>query len=233
MFSLAGVTDLWDHLFAAQPDPPGLLVLLTAVAGLLAVAFRPVWRIARNAVTIAHEGGHALFALLTGRRLRGIRLEFDTSGLTLSAGRPTGFGMILTLLGGYLAPSLIGVLGAWLLGGNRITLLLWLAVLLLLATLVSLTTRASDMLASLERALRPLRWLGVSPVRLSLLLSLTLRFIPLLATWLHEIREAQRVRGLESHPFAVLVPLLVKTLRTADQLADAIDARCFDPEEPS
>jgi biotin transport system permease protein len=108
-----------------------------------------------------------------------------------------------------------------------------LAVLLLLATLVSLTTRASDMLASLERALRPLRWLGVSPARLGLLLSLTLRFIPLLATWLHEIREAQRVRGLESDPFAVLVPLLVKTLRTADQLADAIDARCFDPEEPS
>jgi biotin transport system permease protein len=31
----------------------------------------------------------------------------------------------------------------------------------------------------------------------------------------------------------VLVPLLVKTLRTADALADAIDARCFDPEEPS
>ncbi|HEX8819249.1 MAG TPA: energy-coupling factor transporter transmembrane component T, partial [Archangium sp.] len=108
-----------------------------------------------------------------------------------------------------------------------------LAVLLLLATLVSLTTRASDMLESLERALRPLGRLGVNPARLSLMLSLTLRFIPLLATWLHDIREAQRVRGLENDPFAVLVPLLVKTLRTADQLADAIDARCFDPEEPS
>jgi len=130
--SIDSVTDLWDQLLGAQPDPPGLLVLLTALAGLLAVAFRPVWRVARNAVTIAHEGGHALIALLTGRRLRGIRLEFDTSGLTLSAGRPTGPGMMFTLLGGYIAPSLVGVLGAWLLGGNRITLLLWLTVVVAL-----------------------------------------------------------------------------------------------------
>ena len=132
-----GVTDFWDKLLGAQPDPPGLLVLLTAVVALLAVAFRPAWRVARNAVTIAHEGGHALMALLTGRRLRGIRLEFDTSGLTLSSGRPTGPGMMLTLLGGYIAPSLVGVLGAWLLGGNRITLLLWLAVVLLLLMLIN------------------------------------------------------------------------------------------------
>jgi Peptidase M50B-like len=133
-----GVTDLWDKLLGAQPDPPGLLVLLTALAGLLAVAFRPVWRVARNAVTIAHEGGHALIALLTGRKLRGIRLEFDTSGLTLSAGRPSGPGMMFTLLAGYIAPSLIGVLGAWLLGGNRITLLLWLTVVLLLLMLINI-----------------------------------------------------------------------------------------------
>jgi hypothetical protein len=133
-----GVTDFWDKLLGAQPDPPRLLVLLTAVVALLAVAFRPVWRVARNAVTIAHEGGHALVALLTGRRLRGIRLEFDTSGLTLSAGRPTGPGMMFTLLAGYIAPSLIGVLGAWLLGGNRITLLLWLTVVLLLLMLINI-----------------------------------------------------------------------------------------------
>ena len=136
--SIHSVSDLWNQLLSAQPDPPGLLVLLTALAGLLAVAFRPVWRVARNAVTIAHEGGHALIALLTGRKLRGIRLEFDTSGLTLSAGRPSGPGMMFTLLGGYIAPSLVGLLGAWLLGGNRITLLLWLAVVLLLVMLINI-----------------------------------------------------------------------------------------------
>jgi hypothetical protein len=44
--------------------------------------------------------------------------------------------MAFTLLAGYVAPSLIGLAGAWLLGGNRITLLLWVAVALLLAMLV-------------------------------------------------------------------------------------------------
>ncbi|MFI7541067.1 M50 family metallopeptidase [Actinoplanes sp. NPDC049599] len=136
--SIDSVSDLWDTLLGAQPDPPGLLVLVTAVIALAVVAFRPLWRVARNAITIAHEGGHALVALLTGRKLRGIRLEFDTSGLTLSAGRPTGPGMMFTLLAGYIAPSLVGLGGAWLLGGNRITLLLWLAVVLLLLMLINI-----------------------------------------------------------------------------------------------
>ncbi|MGB2568240.1 M50 family metallopeptidase [Micromonospora citrea] len=136
MVSIDGLGDLWDKLFSAQPDPPPLLVLVTALVALVVVVTRLPWRIARNAVTIAHEGGHALAALLTGRRLHGIRLHSDTSGLTLSAGRPTGPGMILTLLAGYVAPSLVGLAGAWLLGGNRITLLLWLTVALLLAMLV-------------------------------------------------------------------------------------------------
>ncbi|MBM0237049.1 M50 family metallopeptidase [Micromonospora sp. ATA32] len=131
-----GLTSLWDRLLGAQPDPPPLLVLLTAAVALVVVSTRLPWRVARNAVTIAHEGGHALVALLTGRKLRGIRLHSDTSGLTLSAGRPSGPGMILTLLAGYVAPSLVGLAGAWLLGGNRITLLLWVAVALLLAMLV-------------------------------------------------------------------------------------------------
>ncbi|WBB56488.1 M50 family metallopeptidase [Verrucosispora sp. WMMD573] len=136
MVSIEGMTDFWDRLFGAQPDPPPLLVVLTGLVALLVVVTRLPWRIARNAITIAHEGGHALVAVLTGRKLHGIRLHSDTSGLTLSAGRPTGPGMVLTLLAGYLAPPLVGLGGAWLLAGNRITLLLWIAVLLLLAMLV-------------------------------------------------------------------------------------------------
>lgn len=109
-----------------------------------------------------------------------------------------------------------------------------LAVLLGLSTLVTLTTRVSDMLEVLERALRPLRLLGLSPARMGLMLALTVRFVPVLFAHLEEIREAQRARGLEHDARAVLVPLLVKTLRMADALTDAIDARGFDPdsEEP-
>ena len=125
-----------DELFGAQPDPPELVVLLTGAAALAAVAVRGAWRVLRNAITIAHEGGHALIALLSGRKLTGIRLHSDTSGLTLSRGRPRGPGMAFTLLAGYVTPSLLGLGGAALLAEGRITLLLWLAVALLLAMLV-------------------------------------------------------------------------------------------------
>jgi biotin transport system permease protein len=113
-----------------------------------------------------------------------------------------------------------------------LALVLRMAVLLGLATLFTLTTRVSDMLEVLERALRPLRWVGLSPARVGLMFALTVRFIPVLFAHLEEIREAQRARGLEHDARAVLVPLLVKTLRMADALTDAMEARCYDAEAP-
>lgn len=130
------VNDLWHEVIGVQPAPPSELVAVTALLALLVVTVQPSWRLARNGVTIAHEGGHALVAVLVGRRLSGIRLHSDTSGLTVSRGRPTGPGMVFTLLGGYVAPSLLGLGGAGLLAAGRITLLLWLSVLLLFAVLI-------------------------------------------------------------------------------------------------
>ncbi|MFI1254095.1 M50 family metallopeptidase [Streptomyces netropsis] len=129
-------TDLWDRVVGTQPDPSTWLVVLTAVVALAAVAPYGLWRVTRNAITIAHEGGHGLVALLSGRRLDGIRLHSDTSGLTVSRGKPTGIGMILTAAAGYTAPSLLGLLGAWLLAAGHITALLWGATALLAAMLV-------------------------------------------------------------------------------------------------
>ncbi|MFD7288034.1 M50 family metallopeptidase [Streptomyces sp. NPDC059863] len=135
-FDSASIGDLWDRVFGTQPAPGDWLVVVTAVVALVAVVPRPLWRLSRNAITIAHEGGHGLIALVTGRRLDGIRLHSDTSGLTVSRGRPTGPGMILTAAAGYTAPPLLGLGGAWLLSAHHITLLLWLATALLLAMLV-------------------------------------------------------------------------------------------------
>ncbi|WP_329198127.1 MULTISPECIES: M50 family metallopeptidase [unclassified Streptomyces] len=127
---------LWDRLSGIQTEPAWWLVVATGLAALAAVAPRPVWRLSRNAITIAHEGGHGLLALLTGRRLDGIRLHSDTSGVTVSRGKPSGLGMVLTAAAGYTAPSLLGLGGAALLSAHRITLLLWAATALLLAMLV-------------------------------------------------------------------------------------------------
>ncbi|WP_188276547.1 M50 family metallopeptidase [Streptomyces sp. CBMA152] len=124
------------HVFGTQAAPAQWLVVVTGIAALAVVVPHGVWRLSRNAITIAHEGGHGLVALLTGRRLDGIRLHSDTSGLTVSRGRPTGLGMILTAAAGYTAPPLLGLGGAYLLAAHHVTLLLWLATALLIAMLV-------------------------------------------------------------------------------------------------
>ncbi|MGP8299233.1 M50 family metallopeptidase [Streptomyces inhibens] len=130
------LTDIWGRVFGTQPAPSIWLVIVTAVLALGAVVPHTAWRLSRNAVTIAHEGGHGLIALLTGRRLDGIRLHSDTSGLTVSRGKPTGLGMVLTAAAGYIAPSLLGLAGAALLAAGHITALLWGATALLLAMLI-------------------------------------------------------------------------------------------------
>jgi len=136
---LQGVlSHVWHQVLSAQPAVPYLLVVVTAAAALAVVVDRRLWQLFRNAVTIAHEGGHALVAVLCGRRLRSIRLHSDTSGLTVTRGRPTGLGMVLTLAAGYLFPSLLGIGGAILLAAHRITLGLWIFIALLFLMLLAI-----------------------------------------------------------------------------------------------
>jgi peptidase M50B-like protein len=128
--------DLLGRLLRIDPAPPISTVAGTAVVALVVVMWRRSWRLARHAITIAHEGGHALVAVVSGRRLQGIRLHSDTSGLTLSRGRRSGPGMVLALAAGYSAPALLGLGGAALLAAGRLTLLLWLGILLVVLMLV-------------------------------------------------------------------------------------------------
>ncbi|MGD9482423.1 M50 family metallopeptidase [Streptomyces sp. TRM70308] len=130
------MTDVWHRVVATQPGPEPWLVVATGLLACAVVGVRGSWRLARTAITIAHEGGHGVLALATGRRLEGVRLHSDTSGLTVSRGRPDGLGMVLTAAAGYPAPSLLGLGGAALLAAGHVTALLWGATLLLLALLV-------------------------------------------------------------------------------------------------
>ncbi|WP_135228468.1 energy-coupling factor transporter transmembrane component T family protein [Deinococcus fonticola] len=101
-------------------------------------------------------------------------------------------------------------------------------VMILLASLVTLTTRVSDLLATLERALKPLARFGVNPAKVSLAISLTLRFIPVIAQTVSDVQDAQRARGIEKNQLATAIPVIIRTLKMADDVADAIDARSFD-----
>ncbi|MFC4061303.1 energy-coupling factor transporter transmembrane component T family protein [Planomonospora corallina] len=97
-----------------------------------------------------------------------------------------------------------------------------------LAGLVTLTTRSAAVLACLERALSPARLVGLDPFRLSLLLSLTLRSVPVVAALATRVREAARARGAERSARAFAVPLVVAALRHADALGEALAARGLD-----
>ncbi|UUP15514.1 M50 family metallopeptidase [Aeromicrobium wangtongii] len=80
-----------------------------AATAAVLIVVPPLWSITRHVVTLVHEAGHAAVAVLTGRRLNGIRLHTDTSGLTVSSGKPRGPGMIATAAAGYLAPAVLGL----------------------------------------------------------------------------------------------------------------------------
>ncbi|MFW6775643.1 M50 family metallopeptidase [Nocardioides sp. CPCC 205120] len=114
------------------------LVALTACLAAVLVVWRPAWRRARHVVTIVHEGGHGVAALVSGRRLEGIRLHSDTSGLTVSRGRPTGPGMVLTAASGYVAPSVLGLVAALVLSRGYALAALWVALLLLALLLLQI-----------------------------------------------------------------------------------------------
>jgi Peptidase M50B-like len=119
---------------SAAPRP--WIVALAALVGLAFVVLPRVWAVTRHVSTIVHEGGHAVVALLTGRRLAGIRLHSDSSGVTVSVGRPRAPGMVAMLAAGYLAPALLGLGAAALLHTGRVVALLWLLVAVLVLILV-------------------------------------------------------------------------------------------------
>ena len=100
--------------------------------------------------------------------------------------------------------------------------------LVLLANLVTLTTRTSDLLDVVVRVCGPLRRVGVDPERVGLMLQLAIRAVPLVIDLGHRVRSAQHARGLTASPRAFAVPLIVGAMRRADELGDALAARGLD-----
>lgn len=119
------IEEIWRRAVSVQPAPTPALVALTALVALVLVLQPTAWRFTRILVTITHEGGHAAAALLAGRRLGGIRVHSDTSGLTVSRGRASGPGMVVMLLAGYLGPAVVGLGAVALLISGHALGLLW------------------------------------------------------------------------------------------------------------
>ncbi|QNK81116.1 energy-coupling factor transporter transmembrane protein EcfT [Nakamurella sp. PAMC28650] len=97
-----------------------------------------------------------------------------------------------------------------------------------IATLVTLTTRVTEILDVCQRLLRPFTRWGLDADRVGLVLAMTIRCIPLVAGIVDEVSQARKARGLGFSVVALVVPVVVRALRSADAMGDALIARGID-----
>jgi biotin transport system permease protein len=121
----------------------------------------------------------------------------------------------------------LGGLSVWSHGVlQALEMVLRLLTLVLAALVVSMTTPLTKMMQVVAWMLWPFQRLGwVDADKVALGVGLTLRLIPELGVQWQDIREAQLARGLTPSPLTMGVPMLLRTLRRADEIAEAIDAR--------
>jgi len=109
--------------------------------------------------------------------------------------------------------------------------------MVLAASILTMTTPLSEITVGLERLLRPLSIIGISSHDVAMMVSLALRFIPALAEEMKGISEAQLARGANFNPRSVsgkiraisylAAPLTMNTFRRSDELVDAMEARGY------
>ena len=109
---------------------------------------------------------------------------------------------------------------------NAATVFFRLLALALFAATITATTSTGDFIAVVTKAARPLEMIGlVKASDLGLAIGLVIRFLPEVLGRYQAIRDAQHARGLKPKPLTLAVPLIILTLRNADEIAAAIDAR--------
>lgn len=120
---------------------------------------------------------------------------------------------------------------------NAFFMVLRLIYLIIGSSLMTYTTTPNELTDGLERALRPLNKIKVPVHEFALMMSLALRFIPILMEEANKIIRAQSSRGADfeegklwervKNMVSILVPLIVSSIRRANELAMAMDARCY------
>ena len=109
--------------------------------------------------------------------------------------------------------------------------------LVLSSAILTLTTTPVALTDGIESLLKPLKWIRFPVHELALIMSIALRFIPILTDETGRIMNAQKARGADFETgglikrvkavIPVLIPLLISAFRRADELGDAMDARCY------
>ncbi len=118
-----------------------------------------------------------------------------------------------------------------------VRMMIRLTYLVLGTSLMTLTTTPNQLTDGLERALRPLKYLHIPVHEIAMMMSIALRFIPILVEETDKIMKAQMARGANFEEgnviqrakamIPLLVPLFVSAFRRANDLALAMEARCY------
>ena len=93
------------------------------------------------------------------------------------------------------------------------------------AVLLTLTTKVSEMMDSLDRALAPLGRLGVPVENITLAMSLTIRLLPLMLGTVVEVLDARKDRGATASLTAFGTPVFIRSIRRARAMGEALQAR--------
>ena len=109
--------------------------------------------------------------------------------------------------------------------------------LVMASSILTLTTTPVALTDGIESLLKPLTYIKFPVHELSLIMSIALRFIPTLIDETNRIISAQKARGADFESgnifkrikaiIPILIPLLISAFRRADELGDAMDARCY------
>ncbi len=120
---------------------------------------------------------------------------------------------------------------------NAILMTIRLTYLILGTSIMTLTTTPNQLTDGLEKSLRPLNKIKVPVHAIAMMMSIALRFIPILIEETDKIMKAQMARGADfengnmlkrvKNMIPLLVPLFVSAFRRADDLAMAMEARCY------
>lgn len=124
---------------------------------------------------------------------------------------------------------------------NAIVMISRLILLIIGTSLMTLTTTPNQLTDGLETALKPLNKIHVPVHAIAMMMSIALRFIPILIEETDKIMKAQMARGADfehgnliqraKNMVPLLVPLFVSAFRRADDLAMAMEARCYNGGE--
>ena len=117
-----------------------------------------------------------------------------------------------------------------------------LIIVVLISTLLTLTTKPSDLTLALESLFKPLKKVGFPVSEFALMISIALRFIPTLFEETQKILKAQASRGVDISEgkftdkvmqlISLLVPLFILSFKRADELANAMEVRGYIPGRP-